>query len=206
MKTKKAIQHISKDPVLKKIISTLDSPKPIVSNGVYADLIKAIIYQQISTKAADKIYERFTLLVELDLQNPLRLLSVDFEDLRGAGLSRQKANYVTNIADFFVDEKIKEDKWEKMSDQEIVDYLTQIKGVGKWTVEMMLIFSLGRPDVFPDRDYAIQMVIKDLYGLDTEKTALIKEINALSLNWSPNRTLATLYLWQWVRHLREQKA
>ena len=205
MKTTKAINHISKDPVLKKIISTLDAPKPIVSNGVYADLIKAIIYQQISTKAADKIYERFSRLVELDLQNPLRLLSVDFEDLRGAGLSRQKASYVTNIADFFVDEKIKEDKWEKMNDQEIVDYLTQIKGVGKWTVEMMLIFSLGRPDVFPDRDYAIQMVIKDLYGLNTEKTALIKEINALALNWSPNRTLATLYLWQWVRYLRELK-
>jgi DNA-3-methyladenine glycosylase II len=206
MKTKKALNHISKDPVLKKIISTLDTPKPIVSNGVYADLIKAIIYQQISTKAADKIYERFTILVDLDLQNPLRLLSVDFEELRSAGLSRQKASYVSNIADFFVKEKIKEEMWDNMDDIEIINYLTQIKGVGKWTVEMMLIFSLGRPDVFPDRDYAIQMVIKDLYELKTEKTALIKEINALAMNWSPNRTLATLYLWQWVRHLREQKS
>ena len=204
MNSKKALAHLSKDLILKKIINKLDAPKPIVSDGVYADLIKAIIYQQISTKAADKIYERYTALVDFELQNPEVLLNTPFDDLRQAGLSRQKASYVQNIAEFFVAEKIKEDIWENMNDQDIVKYLTQIKGVGKWTVEMMLIFSLGRPDVFPDRDYAIQMVIKDLYDLKTDKTALIKDINVLAEMWSPYRTLASLYLWQWVRYNREK--
>lgn len=204
MKPKKAIAHISKDPIIKNIISQLDTPKPIVSDGVYADLVKAIIYQQISTKAADKIYSRFTALLEFDLQSPQRLIGIDFDELRAAGLSRQKASYVQNIAAFFIEENISDDIWEKMSDEEITAYLCQIKGVGKWTAEMMLIFSLGRPDVFPDKDYAIQMVIKDLYKLQSEKVALIREINEIAVQWSPYRTLSSLYLWQWVRHLRSK--
>jgi len=204
MKTKQGLNQLKKDPILDEIISVLEDPKPIVSDGVYADLVKAIIYQQISTKAADKIYERFTALLDFDLQTPQKLLSIEFEALRAAGLSRQKASYVLNIAEFFVEEKITDNIWTSLSDQDIVDYLCQIKGVGKWTVEMMLIFTLGRPDVFPDRDYAIQMVIKDLYSLKTEMTALIKEINKIAENWRPHRTLATLYLWQWVRYLRSK--
>jgi DNA-3-methyladenine glycosylase II len=201
-KDKKAISHLQKDKVLAAVISAVPHPKISIPNNVLHDLIKAIVYQQISTKAADKIYHRLQELLDFDLSNPETILAVQEEDLKAVGLSRQKTSYVINIATFFKEEKIKDDLWEDLSDDEIIKYLTQIKGVGKWTVEMILIFTLYRDDIFPDGDYAIQVVMKELYKIKKEKKDLLLAMNKKAKKWIPYRSLASRYLWQ---HLREQR-
>ena len=202
-KIKKSIlDHLKSDPIMATIIEGLDAPKPIVSNGVYQDLTKAIVYQQISTKAADSIYGRYLELIGMDVHNVHLPNEIDFDTLRSVGLSKQKATYIQNISAFFESEKIKDSDWESKSDEEIISYLSQIKGVGVWTVQMMLIFSLGRSDVFPDLDYAIQIAVKKNYKLKTEKTALLKEMRQLAEQWKPYRSFASRYLWQWLRENR----
>lgn len=198
----KALRHLKKEKTLFKVITGLDAPKPAEPNGVYHDLTKAIIYQQISVKAADSIYKRYLELIDFEIDNVERPAEIAFDDLRSVGLSRQKANYIQNISTFFTEEKIHDDIWEEKTDEEIIKYLTQIKGVGEWTVQMILIFTLLRPDVLPVKDYAIQVAIKRIYKLETEKSALIKDMYRIAEAWKPYRSLASRYLWQWLRENR----
>lgn len=199
---KKGLKHLSQDLNMADVIDQLNAPKPVVSEGVYQDLTKAIVYQQISTKAADNIYGRYLQLIEFDVHNTAKPLDFELEILRGVGLSRQKAGYIQNIATFFTEARIEESYWEDQSDEEIIKYLTQIKGVGVWTVQMILIFSLGRPDVFPIDDLAIRNAMKRVYKLDSEKTKLRKELIAIAEKWSPYQSLASRYMWQWLRENR----
>lgn len=196
---KKALEHLYKDPVLKRVIPSLDAPKPIVSDGVYQDLTRAIVYQQISTKAADNIYGRYLELMAFDVHNTEFPLQFSIDELRSVGLSKQKAGYIQNIAGFFTEEKIKENYWEDKSDEAIINYLTQIKGVGVWTVQMILIFSLGRPDVFPIDDLAVRKAMQAVYGLKSEKKVLRKELTSIAEKWMPYRSLASRYMWAWMR-------
>ena len=122
---------------------------------------------------------------------------MEVEDLKAVGYSRQKANYIRNIATFALDNDFEQRDWDNMSDEEIIKMLTQIKGVGVWTVQMLLIFSLNRPDVFPNGDYGVQMAIKRLYDLDEEKSALIRKMNELAEAWTPYRSMVSRYLWLW---------
>ncbi|MBT8228633.1 MAG: DNA-3-methyladenine glycosylase 2 family protein [Bacteroidia bacterium] len=169
------------------------------SGNVFNELVKAIVYQQISYKAADSIYSRFIELFDSEKYMPAELSKQKFEDLRSAGLSNQKANYVKNIALFFEEHQLINCDWERLSDEEIIDLLTRIKGVGTWTVHMILIFQLCRPDVFPDKDLAIQIVMKKLYRINSEKRQLLVDMNKIAHNWSPYRSFASLYLWSWRR-------
>lgn len=130
---------------------------------------------------------------------PGHLVKVKFEDLRSVGFSTQKANYALNIGQFFKKKKLYNFDWSKLSDKDILDLLTQIKGVGSWTVEMILIFQLDRPDVFPVKDLAIQLVMQELYKVESEKSQLIKDLNIIAESWRPFRTYASLYLWAWRR-------
>jgi len=196
---KKGKSHLFKDPIFKRAMSSitaLDLPK---SGNVYNELVKNIVYQQISYKAADSIYGRFLKLLGKENYRPALLLKKDHEELRSVGLSNQKANYVKNISEFFQQEKLYKCDWSKLSDTEIVELLTQIKGVGTWTVEMILLFELERPDVFPYKDLAIQQSMQALYGLKLEKRALTDKMQEIAETWKPYRSLATLYLWSWKR-------
>jgi len=204
-KNKQAVIHLQKDIVLADIISKVPHPKVVIPNNVLHDLIRAIVYQQISTKAADKIYHRLQELLDFNLSDPNRVVALQEDQLKAVGLSRQKTSYVFNIAQFFIEEQIKDEVWETMSDEAIIKYLTQIKGVGKWTVEMILIFTLYRADIFPDGDYAIQIVMKDLYKIKKEKKALLIAMNKKAEKWKPYRSLATRYLWQHIREQRKAK-
>ena len=121
----------------------------------------------------------------------IEILEIDVERLRKAGMSYSKAQYVKNAAHFFHTKQIDIEKIKKMSDEEIVIELTRIKGVGKWTAEMILIFSLKREDVFSIGDAGLRRAIKNLYKIENEK-----EILKLSENWKPNRSLACWYLWR----------
>jgi DNA-3-methyladenine glycosylase II len=120
------------------------------------------------------------------------------EVLRDIGLSNAKAQYVLNVAQFAIDNNLDDKRLKKMSNDEIIDLLTQIKGVGRWTVEMLLMFTLGREDVFAVDDYGIQVAMKKIYKLDdSNKKEMREKMLKLSQKWSPYRTYACLHLWQY---------
>jgi len=199
LNSKTAIKQLSKDPFFKKVIKEVDYLQLKKSGNVFNELVKNITYQQISYKAADTIYGRFLKLVGGELFSPLELLILDETEIRAIGFSTQKAKYALNIARFFEENKLFAFDWETLSDKEIIDLLTEIKGVGEWTVQMVLIFELERPDVFPEKDLGIQQAMMGVYDFQLEKKALLEKMRSISEAWKPHRTLATLYLWAWKR-------
>ncbi len=193
---KESADHLSKDPVLKSLIITLPPPTFRQPKGLYQDLLRSIVGQQLSGKAAETIHHRFLDLFENKTPLAKKVIAMDMETLRGVGLSRQKASYLQNVSDFFLREQIENSDLEGMEDEVIVEYLTQIKGVGRWTVQMILMFSLFRPDVFPVDDLGIQNGIIKNYGL-TETGKLLKtRMTELAEPWRPYRTNACWYLWR----------
>jgi DNA-3-methyladenine glycosylase II len=194
-----AISHLASDQILKKIIEETDLTFSPPTHRIYDDLIEAIIYQQVSIKAAKTIFERFCHLFDGKVPNPGRLIDTNAETLRSVGISRQKANYVINIARYFQESEICETTFRTMHDDEIIETLTSIKGVGVWTVQMMLIFSLGRPDVFPEKDLGIQAAMKEIYGFSAKGKDLLDKINLIAIKWQPYRSFATRILWRWKR-------
>lgn len=190
-----AIEHLSKDSKLKSLIDTIVLPDRSVSKDVYAGLIQSIVSQQLSVKAANTIHNRFLSLFPTDYPNAEVLLELNEHDLRSAGLSRQKSTYVQNVAMFFKEHNLFNRNWDLDSDDQIISMLTQIKGVGKWTVQMILMFELGREDVFPVLDLGIQQGIKQVYGLKEDKKELLLRIEEIADPWKPFRSVACLYLW-----------
>ena len=192
------IIHLSKDKKLKKII---DLQQPYVlqrKENVYLQLCYSIMSQQLSTKVAAVFHRRFLDLYGGKDPSAKQIAGTAFETLRGIGLSNAKANYVLNVSRFFIDEKITDDKLDKMSNTELIKYLSQIKGVGQWTVEMILMFTLGREDIFAVDDLGIQQAICKLYKIDAaDKKAMKEKMLSVSKKWSPYRTYACRYLWGW---------
>ena len=192
------IQYLSKDKKLKKIIA-LQEPYVLVSRkNVYLHLCISIMSQQLSTKVAAVIYNRFLNLYKNKKPSPQQIIDTPVETLRSIGLSNAKAQYIQNVCRFFLAEKITDAKLHKMSNEELIKYLSSIKGVGQWTVEMILMFTLGREDVFALDDLGIQQSIAKLYQLDaTDKKVLKEKMLQVSAKWSPYRTYACRYLWGW---------
>ena len=190
--------HLTKDKKLKKIIA-LQEPYVLVSRkNVYLHLCSSIMSQQLSTKVAAVIYIRFLNLYKNKKPGLQQIIDTPVESLRSIGLSNAKARYIQNVCRFFLAEKITDATLHKMSNEELIKYLSQIKGVGQWTVEMILMFTLGREDVFALDDLGIQQSITKLYQLDaTDKKTLKEKMLQLSAKWSPYRTYACRYLWGW---------
>lgn len=191
------LKHLAKDPLLKKAITTVDLPENKPETTVYGSLLRSIISQQLSVKAAATIYGRFVDLFDTKTPTPSSILSKSVEELRTVGLSKQKAGYMQNIAHFAQQNNLDKIDWTTYSDAEIITLLTQIKGVGVWTVQMILMFTLQRPDVLPTADLGIQQAIQQLYGLDEKGKMLIAKMKEIAAPWSPYRTTACLYLWRW---------
>jgi DNA-3-methyladenine glycosylase II len=192
------IIHLSKDKRFKKI---LEPQKPVrlqKRKKVYLHLCASIMSQQLNTKVAKIIYRRFLELYGKTEPTAQQILDTPFETLRSIGLSNAKANYVHNVCRFFIDNRITDSQLAKMSNQEVIDLLTQIKGVGRWTVEMILMFTLGREDIFAIDDYGIRQSVIKLYKLDdSNKKATNEKILKISSKWIPYRTYACRYLWGW---------
>lgn len=196
--SKKAIKHLSNDLVLKNVIDTI--PLEIsneTNNDVYGALMRSIISQQLSVKAARTIYGRFLNLFENNYPHPEKITRLDAETMRGVGLSRQKSAYLKNVSAFFLEQNLIEKDWASEADEEVLRVLTQIKGVGTWTVEMILMFTLNRPDIFPVGDLGIQNAMSALYRIEPDKKELKPRLIEISNNWRPYRTLACRYLWEW---------
>lgn len=193
----KIIQHLSRDPRLGKVIATTDAQWPDAGDDIYFNLIRAIVYQQLSGKAAATIHGRFIDLFPDGYPYPEELLALELPALRGVGLSRQKSSYIQNVAAFFQQENLLGKDLAEMQDEEVIQYLTQIKGVGRWTVEMLLMFTLDRPDVFPLDDLGIQQAVQKLYKIEATGRDLKKQMEEIAEPWRPYRTYASLYLWRW---------
>ncbi len=195
---KKWTNLIKKDPKLGEIFAHHPVLSPSEATGdIYFDLTRNIAYQQIHGAAAKKIFGRFIDLFDSGYPNPKIVAEMDIQELRAVGFSNQKAGYIRNIAAFALDHDFEHRDWDSMSDDEIIKFLTQIKGVGEWTVHMVLIFSMNRSDILPTGDYAVQMAMKKLYGLQEEKRALIHKMKEIAEPWKPHRSLVSRHLWLW---------
>jgi DNA-3-methyladenine glycosylase II len=188
--------HLARDKKFAKIIAGRESFSLAKRRDVYLYLCFSIMSQQLSTKVADVIRRRF-----LDLYtkkpSPAQILETPHETLRSIGLSGAKANYVHNVAKFSIELGMDQKKLAKMNNEEVIEYLTKIKGVGRWTVEMLLIFTLGREDVFAVDDLGIQQAMIAVYKLDkTDKKKLYADMLRISAKWSPYRSYACLHLWR----------
>ena len=179
---------------LSKFLKSYNIPNLPVEKNYFWSLCRSVIYQQISGKAAKKISERYLSLYENRARMlPSEVIDIDIKKIFKVGISRQKASYIKNIAHAFDTKIIDEKNISKLDDQEIISQLTTIKGVGKWTAEMFLIFTLRRPDVFPVTDLGVQKGFKIFYSLDDLPT--VELMNKKSELWKPYRTIMSLYLW-----------
>lgn len=191
------IEHYRRDPVLYEAISDLDMViKPELDIDIYVSLLNSIVSQQLSIKVVRIIWRRFTDIFPGGYPDANQLLTTDHSLLRRVGLSNSKANYLKNVADFKLINDMSFEFLQSMSDEDVIRYLTQIKGVGKWTVQMILMFPMDRPNVFPIDDLGIRNVMKDLYGLQMEEKELRRKLTEIAENWHPYKSLASKYIWE----------
>jgi DNA-3-methyladenine glycosylase II len=192
------LEHLSKDKRLKKLIEEVEPYALEKRKNVCLRLCASIMSQQLSTKVAEVIYKRFLALYDGKEPTPQQILDTPATVLRSIGLSNAKVSYVHNVARFAVEQGMDDKKLAKMSNDEVIEYLTSIKGVGRWTVEMLLMFTLGREDVFAADDLGIQQSMIKLYKLKHENKRELREaMLRISGKWSPYRTYACFYLWRW---------
>ncbi|WP_242929005.1 DNA-3-methyladenine glycosylase family protein [Pontibacter vulgaris] len=187
---------LAKDPIIAGIIGKGRPLQSSKSEDLYFKLLGSIVSQQLSTKVAATIFRRFTELYPENYPLPELVLSTPDETLRGAGLSFQKIGYIRNVASFAAAGNLDHATIDAMEDDELIKHLTQIKGVGRWTVEMLLMFALERPDVLPLDDLGIQNAMKRHYKLEETGKALKVRMQEIAENWRPYRTIASKYLWQ----------
>lgn len=190
--------HLSKDKRLAKLLANHEGFTLKKRKNICIYLCASIMSQQLSTKVADVIYHRFLNLYGGKQPTAEQILDTPLPVLRSIGLSNAKANYVHNVARFAIEQGMDPKKLNKMDNEEVIAYLTQIKGVGRWTVEMLLMFALGREDVFAIDDLGIQNAMINLYKLNRDDKKQFKtDLIRISDKWRPYRTYACIHLWHW---------
>lgn len=192
------IKHLSKDKALAAVIKKQEPFVLKKRKNVFGHLCASIVSQQLSTKVAKVIHLRFLDLFGGHEPTPVQVLDMPVEKLRSIGLSNSKANYIHNISRFALEQGLDAKKLHKLENEALIEYLTQIKGVGRWTVEMQLMFTLAREDVFAIDDLGIQQAMIGIYKLKTtDKKNMKEKMLKISSAWSPYRTYACLHLWHW---------
>ena len=195
---KRALAHLNSDPVLASVIASVGEfqPWPPSANPFRA-LSRSVIFQQLSGKAAGTIFNRFIGLWDLEgdaFPKPAQVLAASDEELRGVGLSRQKAASVRSLAEHFATGELSVEHFHEWDDEEIIAHLTRVRGVGRWTAEMFLMFHLGRPDVLPVNDVGINRAMMRQYGLEAMPKP--PEVLRIGEAWRPWATVACWYLWR----------
>ncbi|MDP4116030.1 MAG: DNA-3-methyladenine glycosylase [Bacteroidota bacterium] len=186
---------INNDKKLAKVITAAGKCNLKPHRNYYLSLLEAIIGQQLSVKAASSIYNKFTAFF-LEYPTPINIIETPHEILRGLGLSNAKVRYVKDLAEKVEDGTIHFNKLNKLSDEQIIQLLTKVKGIGIWTAHMFLIFTLGRPNVLPTGDLGIKKAIQRVYELDELPQEEGVEIIAAKYKWDPYCSLASWYLWK----------
>ena len=194
-----ALLVLNKDKKLKKIISSVGECKIRTISNPFEALVEAIITQQISDSAGKSISLKFKNLFGKKYPTPSDVVKLSIDEIKSVGLSRMKAEYIFDISQMIVDKKLDFKIFKKMSNEDVISKLTKIRGIGKWTAEMYLIFALGRMDVFPLGDLGLINGIKKLYDLENPSTDEILEITN---SWIPYRTIGTWYIWRGVKNFQ----
>src|SRR5438270_7418368 len=189
-----------KDPVMASAIARVGTCTLTPNPNVFEALVDAIISQQISVRAADAIMARLRAATPGGLITPQALLQLEHDSLRSAGLSTPKARYVRDLTERVSSGILDLAHIEKLEDEEVINHLVAVKGIGRWTAEMILIFSLGRPDVLPVNDLGLVEGVREAYRLEARPTR--KELLERGEGWRPYRTFATWYMWR-IRRLTQ---
>jgi len=194
---RKAIAHLKRvDPVLADVITRVGrcTLSPRTEWTHFDALVRSIVYQQLSGKAAATIHGRVLGLVGDGAEAPRKIVATSHDALRAAGLSTAKARYVRNLAEHVLDGSLPVQSLHELSDDEIIGALTQVKGIGRWSAQMFLMFRLGRPDVLPELDLGVQKGIQKAYRLRRLPTP--KQVLRRGEKWAPYRTIASWYMWR----------
>lgn len=195
--SKPHLEHLSKDLQLLPILQSVEPYLLQERQNICLRLCASIMSQQLSTKVADVIFRRFLDLFGGNEPDARQILDTPYDTLRGIGLSNAKVGYVQNVARYMLANNTGDEAIRQMSNDEVIEFLTQIKGVGRWTVEMLLMFTLGREDVFAIDDLGIQQAMARVYNLNmANKKEFRKKMQEISNNWAPYRTYACFYLWK----------
>lgn len=191
-------EHLSHDRTLKKILPALEEISLQRRNKVYLRLCASILSQQLSVKVARVLYQRFLDLYGGREPTSAQILATPVEQFRSIGFSQAKSAYVHHVCKFFIEQKLTDKKLHSLDDEAVIRLLTQIKGVGRWTAEMILIFTLAREDVFPVDDLGVRNAMIDLYKIkEKDKKKLNAKLQKIAAGWAPYRSYATRYLWMW---------
>lgn len=193
-----AVAHLRQaDPILARVIDAVGPFTLEPRGGPFPALARAIFFQQLAGPAARAIMKRVLDLLNTDearFFTPEAFLAAADEDLRAAGLSRQKLSYLRDLADKFASGQLQEDEFAALGDEEVIGRVSSVKGIGRWTAEMFLIFSLGRPDVLPVDDLGVRRGFQLTYGLDG--LASPEQMRAIAEPWRPFRSVGTWYMWR----------
>ncbi len=194
---RKAISHLkSVDPVMADVIARVGrcTLQPRTEWTHFDALVRSIVYQQLSGKAAATIHGRVLTLIGDGAGAPQRIVATPHDALRSAGLSTAKANYVRNLAEHVLDGSLPVESLHELSDDEAIAALTQVKGIGRWSAQMFLMFRLGRPDVLPELDLGVQKGIQKAYRL--RKLPTPAQVLRRGAKWAPYRTVGAWYMWR----------
>ncbi|HEY4505595.1 MAG TPA: DNA-3-methyladenine glycosylase 2 family protein [Candidatus Paceibacterota bacterium] len=196
----KAIRHLKKDEKISILINKFEKPDFGAKDAYFKSeinyfkvLTRFIIHQQISGKVARVIEDRFNALFKSEM-TPKKLLALKIPNFKKSGISPQKINYLKDLAVKFMDGMVDPSNFHNMTDEEIRQHLVSVKGIGRWTADMFLMFTLYRPDVLPTGDLGIQKGFKKVFGMRTLPDA--KKMEKLAEPWQPHRTVACMYLWK----------
>jgi DNA-3-methyladenine glycosylase II len=191
---KRAIRHLkANDPVMAALIERVGPLKPAFSEPTFESLARAIVYQQLNGKAARTIYDRLATAAG-GFVTPKTVLNLSVDQMRACGLSRQKLSYIRDLAEKTLNGEIVFEQLPQLTDAEVIEHLTRVKGIGVWSAQMFLMFALRRQNVMPTGDYGIRAAIKKAYR--KRKLPKPEEMLKLSRKWQPYCTLACYYLWR----------
>lgn len=193
MKSKVRKHFQAVDPILFSFIDRIEPFELVKYDDYFVSLCREIIGQQLAGKAADAIYARFLKLFPKGRVTPGRLLKIPDEKIRAIGPSWSKVGYIKDLAKKIVEKKVNLSRVASLSDEEVMKELTKVKGIGPWTVEMFLMFTLGREDIFSYGDLGLRRAIQKLYNFDKEPS--MKQMEKLVIKWKPYRTYAARILW-----------
>ncbi|REJ80169.1 MAG: DNA-3-methyladenine glycosylase 2 family protein [Bacteroidetes bacterium] len=201
----KYLYYLKKDKHLSTILNNHQAIRLKKWPNPTLRLCESITCQQLSVKAGQTIYSRFLALCKNDQPDAKSILKIKPEALRNAGLSASKASYIHNVCKFSIEHGLSENLIDSMDDETAIKYLTQIKGVGRWTAEMLLMFTFARPDLFSADDLGLQTAMRKIYNLCIQDPKKFKErIIRISENWKPYRTYACMHLWKYLDESRKK--
>ena len=183
----------NQDPVMKKVFDIVGPLEPIFQEDIFKSLVLKILSQQLSTKAAATIAGRMEAMIEA-VYDPERMIGFSQEQYRAVGVSRQKFGYISDLCRAFIENRSFFEDLPSHENEEILEKLTQVKGIGVWTAQMFLMFTVGRIDVFAPDDVGLRNAIEKWYGV--EERMKRKELDAFAERWKPYRTIASRYLWR----------